>query len=152
MKTFVPKAGDLEKAREWWLVDASGLTLGRLSTVVASRLRGKHKPTYTQFLDTGDHVIVLNANKVVLTGAKLRNKMYRHHTGYPGGLKEVAAGKLLKEHPTRVVEISIKGMLPKSPLGRQMARKLKVYAGEKHPHEAQKPKPLPIPDAARGRA
>ncbi len=152
MKTVVPSAADLEKSREWWLVDAAGLTLGRLSTVVADRLRGKHKPTFTPFLDTGDHVIVINAGKVRLSGTKLRTKIYRHHTNYPGGLKEIAAGKLLEQRPARLVEISIKGMLPKNPLGRQMGRKLKVYAGDKHPHEAQKPKPLAIAGAARERA
>lgn len=149
MKTYVPKQGDI--ARAWWLVDASGLTLGRLSTVVADRLRGKHKPQFTPFLDTGDHVVVINAAKVRLSGNKLQDKMYRHHSGYPGGLKEIAAGKLLASRPERVLEASIKGMLPRGSLGRQMARKLKVYAGDKHPHEAQQPKPLPIPDAARTR-
>ena len=149
MKTYVPKQGDI--ARAWWLVDAAGLTLGRLSTVVADRLRGKHKPQFTPYLDTGDHVIVINAAKVRLSGNKLRDKIYRHHSGYPGGLKEIAAGKLLAARPERVVEASVKGMLPRGSLGRQMARKLKVYAGDKHPHEAQQPKPLPIPDAARTR-
>lgn len=149
MKTYVPKQGDI--ARAWWIVDAAGLTLGRLSTVVADRLRGKHKPQFTPFLDTGDHVVVVNAEKVWLTGNKLRDKLYRHHTGYPGGLKEIAAGKLLATHPERIVEFSVKGMLPRGSLGRQMARKLKVYAGDKHPHEAQQPRPLPIPGAARAR-
>lgn len=147
MKTYVPKASDVTRA--WWIVDASGLTLGRLATVVADRLRGKHKPQFVPYMDTGDHVIVVNAAKVRMTGAKHQDKMYRHHTGYPGGLKEVAAGKLLAAHPSRVLESAIKGMLPRGSLGRQMGRKLKVYAGDKHPHEAQQPKPLPIPGAAR---
>jgi large subunit ribosomal protein L13 len=146
-KTYVPKKGDIERA--WWIVDASGMTLGRLSTVVASHLRGKHKPVFTTYEDTGDHVIVVNADKVRLTGNKLNDKLYRHHTLYPGGLKEIAAGKLMKSHPDRVIELAVKGMLPKGSLGRSMGRKLKVYAGSKHPHEAQQPKPLAIPDAIR---
>jgi large subunit ribosomal protein L13 len=149
LKTYVPKAGDLR--REWWLVDADGLTLGRLSTVVAHRLVGKHKPVYTPFLDAGDHVVVVNAAKVKMTGAKLKDKFYRHHTGYPGGLKETTAGKLMQKQPERIIESAVKGMLPKSRLGRAMAKKLKVYAGPKHPHEAQKPQPLPVPGAARAR-
>lgn len=146
-KTYVPKEGDVERA--WWVVDASGMTLGRLSTVVASHLRGKHKPIFTTHQDTGDHVIVLHAEKVRLTGRKLTDKMYRSHTGYPGGLKEIAAGKLQKSHPERLVEIAVKGMLPKGSLGRAMGRKLKVYVGERHPHAAQQPKVLAIPGAAR---
>lgn len=146
-KTYVPKSGDVERA--WWVVDASGMTLGRLSTVVASHLRGKHKPTFTTYTDTGDHVIVLNADKVKLSGRKLTDKMYRHHTGYPGGLKEVAAGKLQKAHPERLVEIAVKGMLPKGSLGRAMGKKLKVYVGDKHPHAAQQPRALAIPAAVR---
>jgi len=146
-KTYVPKAGEVERA--WWLVDANGMTLGRLSTVVASHLRGKHKPIFTTHHDTGDHVIVVNAEKVRLTGRKLTDKMYRHHTGYPGGLKEVAAGKLQKTHPERLVEIAVKGMLPKGSLGRAMGKKLKVYVGERHPHAAQQPKALAIPNASR---
>lgn len=147
MKTYVPKAADVTRA--WWIVDASGLTLGRLATVVADRLRGKHKPQFVPYMDTGDHVIVVNASKVRMTGAKHQDKMYRHHTGYPGGLKEVPAGKLLASKPERVLESAIKGMLPRGSLGRQMGRKLKVYAGDRHPHEAQQPKPLSIPGAAR---
>ena len=149
MKTYVPKQGEI--TREWWLVDAAGMTLGRLSTEVAHRLRGKHKASFTPYLDTGDHVVVVNAAKVQLSGTKLRDKLYRHHTGYPGGLKEIAAGKLLALHPERVVEFAVKGMLPRGSLGRQMARKLKVYAGDKHPHVAQQPQPLPIPGAMRAR-
>ena len=147
MKTHVPKQGEIE--RTWWIVDADGLRLGRLSTVVAERLTGKHKPTYTPFLDTGDHVIVVNAEKVRLTGRKLEQKMYRRHTGYPGGLREIPAVRLLATHPERLVEYAVRGMLPKGPLGRQMFRKLKVYAGPQHPHAAQGPQSLAIPGAAR---
>jgi large subunit ribosomal protein L13 len=147
MKTYVPKQGDIQRA--WWLVDASGMTLGRLSTVVASHLAGKHKPVYTTYEDTGDHVVVVNAEKVKLSGRKLTEKLYRHHSLYPGGLKEVAAGKMLQSHPERLVETAVKGMLPKNSLGKAMGRKLKVYVGSKHPHEAQQPKPLAIPDAVR---
>ena len=147
MKTYVPKAGDIQRA--WWVVDASGMTLGRLSTVVASHLAGKHKPVYTTYEDTGDHVVVVNAEKIKLSGRKLTEKMYRHHSLYPGGLKETTAGKLLQKHPERLVETAVKGMLPKNSLGKAMARKLKVYVGAKHPHEAQQPKPLGIPDAVR---
>ncbi|MBZ5639022.1 MAG: 50S ribosomal protein L13 [Acidobacteriia bacterium] len=149
MRTYVPKAAEIK--RVWWVVNADGLTLGRLSTAVADRLTGKHKPSYTPFLDTGDHVVVVNAAKVRLTGRKLKDKIYRHHSGYPGGLKEIPAGKLLAKHPERLIELAVKGMLPKGPMGRQMARKLKVYPGDRHPHEAQQPQPLPIPDAARAR-
>ncbi len=147
MGTSVPGQRDIQRA--WWLVDAGGQTLGRLSTVVADRLTGKHKPTWTPFLDTGDHVVVVNAAKIRLTGRKLKEKMYRYHTGYPGGLKEITAGKLLATHPERLIEIAVKGMLPKGPLGRKMARKLKVYAGAEHPHAAQKPQPLVIARSAR---
>ena len=147
MPTYVPKQGDIQ--RSWWVVDASGLTLGRLSSAVASRLMGKHKPAYTPFLDTGDHVVVVNASKVKLTGRKLEDKLYRWHSNYPGGLKEVPAGKMLARRPEKVVEAAVWGMLPKGPLGRQMVRKLKVYAGGTHPHAAQKPKKLEILHAVR---
>jgi len=146
VKTHVPKKAEIESA--WWVVDAAGLRLGRLSTAIAERLTGKHKPTYTPFLDTGDHVIVLNAEKVHLTGRKLQQKMYRRHTGYPGGLREISAESLLAKHPERLVEYAVWGMLPKGPLGRQMYRKLKVYRGAQHPHAAQKPQSLSIPEAA----
>jgi len=146
VKTHVPKKAEIERA--WWVVDAAGLRLGRLSTAIAERLTGKHKPTYTPFLDTGDHVIVLNAEKVHLTGRKLQQKMYRRHTGYPGGLREISAESLLAKHPERLVEYAVWGMLPKGPLGRQMYRKLKVYRGAQHPHAAQKPQSLSIPEAA----
>ena len=142
MKTYVPKASEI--TREWWVVDAAGQTLGRLATQVASRLRGKHKPTYVPFLDSGDHVVVINAEKIVLTGDKLKQKQYRRYSGYPGGLREISAGKMLDTYPTRVVEFAVKGMLPKGPLGRQMARKLKVYAGGEHPHRAQNPQQLTL--------
>jgi len=149
MKTYVARRGDIR--RDWWWVDADGMTLGRLSTVVAQRLRGKHKPSFTPFLDTGDHVIVTNAAKVVLSGAKTGEKLYRRHSGYPGGLREIPASEMLAKHPERVVEMAIRGMLPKGPLGRRMYRKLKVYAGPAHPHAAQQPKPLDIPGARRAR-
>jgi large subunit ribosomal protein L13 len=147
MKTYVPKRAEIRRA--WWVVDAEGVALGRLASHVASRLRGKHKPTFTPFLDTGDHVVVINADKAVLTGAKLQNKLYRRHSGYPGGLKEVPAGVMAKKHPERMVELAVKGMLPRGPLGRQMFRKLKVYAGPSHPHEAQHPQPMTVEGAAK---
>ena len=146
MPTYVPKNGEIE--RSWWVVDANGMTLGRLSTVIAARLMGKHKPTFTSFLDTGDHVVVVNAAKVRLTGRKLEDKLYRTHSGQPGGLKEVPAGKLIVRKPTKLVEEAVWGMLPKGPLGRKMVKKLKVYAGADHPHAAQKPKSLAVPGAA----
>jgi large subunit ribosomal protein L13 len=130
--------------RDWFVVDASGKTLGRLATGIAMRLRGKHKPEYTPHVDCGDNIIVLNAQKVAVTGAKLKHKMYYHHTGAIGGIKGIALGKLLAEHPERVIEIAVKGMLPKGPLGRQMYRKLHVFAGGKHPHAAQQPKALEL--------
>ena len=149
MRTYVPKQGEIRS--DWWIVDAAGLTLGRLATEVAVRLRGKHKPVFTPFLDTGDHVVVINAEKVVLTGRKLQQKMYRRHSGYPGGLKETRADTMLERHPERLVEFAVKGMLPKGPLGRKMGRKLKVYPGPDHPHVAQRPQPLTLADAARVR-
>ena len=142
MKTYVPKLAEIE--RDWWLVDASGIVLGRLATQVATRLRGKHKPSFTPFLDTGDHVVVVNAEKIRLTGNKMTTKLYRRYSGYPGGLKEVNAETMMRKHPGRLIELAVKGMLPKGPLGRQMARKLKVYAGPQHPHEAQRPRPLTV--------
>ncbi len=147
MKTYVPKLGEIQ--RNWWLVDAEGITVGRLASEVAVRLRGKHKPSFTPFLDTGDHVVVVNADKLVFTGAKLKNKMYRRYSGYPGGLKEVTAGRMMSEHPERVFELAVKGMLPKGPLGRKMAKKLKVYAGPQHPHAAQSPRPLALAAGAK---
>jgi large subunit ribosomal protein L13 len=143
MKTFVPSGKDM--VRSWHVIDADGLVLGRIATKVASILMGKHKPTYTPYIDTGDHVIVLNADKVRLTGNKEGQKVYRHHTGYPGGLKEVSAIKMRATRPVKMVELAVSGMLPKNKLGKQMYRKLKVYAGPKHPHQAQKPAAIEAP-------
>ena len=137
MATYVPKQGEIH--RDWWVVDAAGLTLGRLSTAVAFRLMGKHKASYTPFLDTGDHVIVINAEQVHLTGRKEDSKLYRTHSGFMGGLKTTAAVDVRKQHPERLVEEAVRGMLPKTKLGRAMFGKLKVYAGAAHPHQAQKP-------------
>jgi large subunit ribosomal protein L13 len=130
--------------RKWHVVDADGKTLGRLAARVAILLRGKHKPTFTPNVDTGDHVVIINAEKIHLTGDKMKTKTYTHHTGYPGGLKTVTAEHLHEKHPTDILTKAIKGMLPKNPLGKQMARKLKVYAGSDHPHQAQSPEPLAI--------
>lgn len=141
MKTEIPSLSSLE--RQWFVLDASGLVLGRVASQAAMILMGKHKPTYTPFLDTGDHVIILNAAKIRLTGQKDAQKMYRSHSGYPGGLKEVKAAKVRAVRPERMVEQAIHGMLPKTKLGKHMYRKLKVYAGAKHPHEAQKPVAMP---------
>ncbi len=137
MRTYIPKKGEVEK--KWWLIDAKGKPLGRLCTVIAEYLTGKNKPTYTPFIDVGDHVIVINASKLVLTGKKLDDKYYRHYTGYPGGIKEINAGKLLAKNPSKVIELAVYGMLPKTKLGRAMFKKLKVYPEEDHPHAAQKP-------------
>lgn len=142
MRTYFPKKGDIDP--QWFIIDAEGLVLGRLSTAVANIISGKNKPTYTPFLDTGDHVIVLNAEKVVLTGRKETDKMYRHHSGYPGGLKESAARFVRVEKPEAMIEQAVAGMLPKSRLGRKMLKKLKVYRGTQHPHQAQKPESLKI--------
>ena len=128
--------------RKWWLVDAQGKILGRLAAQVAARLRGKHKRTFTPHVDNGDFVIVVNAQKVALTGKKWAEKTYYHHTGWPGGLRSTTAGKLRREKPERLLEYAISGMLPKTKLGKAMFRKLKVYSGEKHPHQAQRPEPL----------
>jgi large subunit ribosomal protein L13 len=141
-KTFVTKKENVE--REWFVVDASGQTLGRLAAQVARVLRGKHKAVYTPATDTGDYVIVVNAEKIHVTGRKLDQKMYYHHSGYPGGLREITLRNLLQKHPTRVVEYAVQGMLPKNRLGRKMFKKLKVYAGPEHPHKAQQPKPLEV--------
>ena len=130
--------------RDWYVVDASGKTLGRLATQLAVRLRGKHKPQYTPHVDTGDHIIVLNADKIAVTGNKLADKTYYWHTGAIGGIKSRTLEKMLEQHPERVIEIAVKGMLPKNPLGRAMFKKLHVVAGVKHPHVAQQPKPLDI--------
>lgn len=141
-KTFVTKKENVE--REWFVVDASGQTLGRLAAQVARVLRGKHKPIYAPATDTGDYVIVVNAEKIHVTGRKLDQKMYYRHSGYPGGLREITLRNLLQKHPTRVVEYAVQGMLPKNRLGRKMFKKLKVYAGPEHPHKAQQPKPLEV--------
>ncbi|NLN46463.1 MAG: 50S ribosomal protein L13 [Clostridiaceae bacterium] len=142
MSTYVAKPSTIQ--RKWYVVDAEGLTLGRMASEVAKILRGKHKPEFTPFLDTGDHVIIVNAAKIVLTGHKLDQKMYRYHTGYPGGLKEIRYRTLMQKNPCKVVELAIKGMLPKNSLGRQIYRKLKVYAGPEHENAAQKPEKLTI--------
>ena len=142
MKTVMAKAETVE--RKWYVVDADGMTLGRLASQVAAILRGKNKPTFTPHVDTGDHVIVINAAKVVLTGKKLDQKVYYHHSGYAGGLKETKYRKLMAEKPEFAVKHAVIGMLPKGPLGRQMARKLRVYAGAEHEHEAQKPEVLEL--------
>ncbi len=130
--------------RDWHLVDVDGLVLGRIATRMATLLRGKHKPTFTPHVDTGDFVIVVNAEKVRLTGRKLENKKYYRHSGYMGGIRETTAGRMLQTHPERVIEAAVRGMLPRGPLGRRMLRKLKVYAGPNHPHEAQKPQPYEV--------
>jgi large subunit ribosomal protein L13 len=130
--------------RDWYVVDASGKTLGRLATQLAFRLRGKHKPQYTPHVDTGDHIIVLNADKIAVTGNKLADKTYYWHTGAIGGIKSRTLDKMMAEHPERVIEIAVKGMLPKNPLGRAMFKKLHVFTGDKHPHVAQQPKPLDL--------
>jgi large subunit ribosomal protein L13 len=142
MKTYQAKKEDLD--HQWYLVNAEGKVLGRLATELAKILRGKNKPSFTPHVDTGDFVIVVNAEKVVLTGKKMKDKIYYHHTGYPGGLKEINAEKLLAKKPTEILRIAVKGMLPKNSLSRQVLRKLKIYAGPNHPHEAQKPLPLGI--------
>jgi len=135
--TYMAKASELE--RKWYVVDAEGKTLGRLASEVASILRGKHKPTFTPHVDTGDHVILINADKIELTGKKLSDKIYYRHSGFAGGLKTRTAGEMRAKYPTKMLELAIKGMLPKGSLGRQMGKKLHVYAGSEHPHEAQKP-------------
>jgi len=142
MSTVSAKKETVE--RKWFVVDAQDIVLGRLATNVASILRGKNKPIYTPHVDTGDFVVIVNAEKVQLTGKKLDNKVYYHHTNYPGGLKSITAGKLLKEKPEEVIIAAVKGMLPKNPLGRDMIHKLKVYAGAEHPHAAQMPEKLEI--------
>lgn len=142
MSTKFVKAADVD--RKWYLVDAEGKTLGRLSTEIATVLMGKNKPTYTPSMDTGDFVVVINAEKVELTGNKWRDKFYRYHTGHPGGLKEIRYSELVQRKPEKLIELAVKGMLPKSKLGRAQIKKLKVYAGAEHPHEAQQPETLEI--------
>jgi len=142
MNTYAVKAGDIE--RKWYVADAEGKPLGRFASQVARILTGKHKPTYSPHLDTGDHVIVVNASKVVVTGRKAEQKRYLRHSGYPGGLKSVSYAKLMSTRPEKVLEHAIKGMLPHNSLGRQMFRKLRVYAGPEHRHEAQNPSPIQV--------
>jgi large subunit ribosomal protein L13 len=140
MKTFTAKPDEVN--RDWYVIDAKGKTLGRLASEVARRLRGKHKPVYTPHVDTGDYIIVVNASQVHVTGRKYTDKMYHHHTGYIGNLKSASFAKMQQRAPGRVIEIAVKGMLPKNPLGRAMFRKLKVYSGPEHKHAAQQPRPL----------
>jgi len=142
MKTFSAKPAEVR--RDWYVVDATNKTLGRLSTEIARRLRGKHKPVYTPHIDTGDYIVVVNAEKIRVTGNKLKDKMYHHHTGYIGNLKSVPLDKLLETHPERALEHAVKGMLPRGPLGRQMLSKLRVFAGPEHKHAAQQPLPLDV--------
>jgi len=142
MKTFSAKPETVQ--HDWYVVDAADKTLGRLASDIATRLRGKHKPEYTPHVDTGDYIVVVNAEKVRVTGKKATNKMYYHHTGFPGGIKSISFEKLVDKAPTRALEKAVKGMLPKGPLGRAMYSKLKVYAGDAHPHAAQQPQALTI--------
>jgi large subunit ribosomal protein L13 len=142
MKTFSAKAHEVR--RDWFVVDAADKTLGRLATEIARRLRGKHKPEFTPLVDTGDYIVVVNADKIRVTGRKASDKMYHHHTGYIGNMKSISFEKLQQKAPGRVLELAVKGMLPKNPLGRAMYRKLKIYAGPEHQHAAQQPKALEI--------
>ena len=142
MKTFSAKPHEVR--RDWYVVDATGKTLGRLSTEIARRLRGKHKPVYTPHVDTGDYIVVVNAEKIRVTGNKLKDKMYHRYTGYIGNLKSISLEKLLEEAPERALQYAVKGMLPRNPLGRKMLSKLKVFVGPEHKHEAQQPLPLDI--------
>ena len=142
MKTFVAKEHEVD--RKWYVVDAKDRVLGRLSSGIASRLRGKHKPIFTPHADTGDFIVVINAEKITLTGAKWDKKMYHRHTGYLGGLKSISAGKLLEKKPEEIIRMAVKRMLPKNSLGRRQLKKLKIYAGSEHPHQAQQPEKLEI--------
>jgi large subunit ribosomal protein L13 len=142
MKTYTPKADDIQKT--WWIVDAAGLPLGRMATEIARVLRGKHKPMFTPHLDTGDHVIVINASQVRLTGNKADQKTYFRHSGYMGGERHIPFKRMLATHPDRVVELAVKGMLPKNKLGRSLHKKLRVYANDQHPHQGQNPQVLEI--------
>ena len=143
MSTTV-SAKPAEVRRDWYLVDADGKTLGRLASEIARRLKGKHKPIFTPHVDTGDYIVVVNAEKVAVTGNKLKDKMYHHHTGYIGHLKSISLEKQLQKAPERVLEAAVKGMLPRNPLGRAMMKKLRIFAGPEHTHQAQQPKPLDI--------
>ena len=142
MNTFSAKTHEVK--RDWYVIDADKQVLGRMATEIARRLRGKHKAEYTPHVDTGDYIVVLNADKVAVTGNKFTDKMYYNHSGFPGGIKEISFDKLQKRDPVRIIELAVKGMLPKNPLGREMYRKLKVYAGDQHPHAAQQPIELKI--------
>ena len=142
MKTYSAKAETVE--RDWYIVDAEGKTLGRLAVEIATRLRGKHKPEYTPHVDTGDYIVVVNAEKIGVTGTKATQKTYYSHTGYPGGLTDITFDKLIEKAPERVIQSAVKGMLPRGPLGREMFRKLKVYVGGAHPHAAQQPQALEL--------
>ncbi|XRI76818.1 50S ribosomal protein L13 [Acidithiobacillus sulfuriphilus] len=142
MKTYSAKSHEVQG--DWYVVDATDKVLGRLSVELARRLRGKHKPEFTPHVDTGDYLVVINADKIAVTGNKARDKIYHHHTGYVGNLKSASFAKMMETHPERVIEIAVKGMLPKNSLGRSMFKKLKVYAGANHPHSAQQPQPLQI--------
>jgi large subunit ribosomal protein L13 len=142
MKTYIARPSSIK--RDWFVIDASGRTLGRLATEVARRLRGKHKPEFTPNIDTGDYIVVINAEKVRVTGRKFTDKVYHRHTGYPGGVKSTTFEKLQASRPQRIIEIAVKGMLPKGPMGRQLFRKLKVYAGTEHRHGAQQPQSLEV--------
>ena len=142
MKTFSAKSDDIE--RKWYLIDAEDKVLGRMATQVSSILRGKHKPIFTRHVDTGDHIVVINAEKIRLTGKKRSQKIYYRHSQYPGGLKEIGVGRMLQEHPERVIEFAVWGMMPHNRLGRKMMKKLKVYSGSDHPHVAQQLEPLDI--------
>ena len=142
MKTYSAKPETVK--RDWYVIDAAGKTLGRMSSEIAHRLRGKHKPEFTPHVDTGDYIVVVNAEKVHVTGNKANDKMYHHHTGYIGGIKSISFDKLIAKAPERAIQTAVKGMLPKGPLGRAMFKKLKVYAGEAHPHSAQQPQELNI--------
>jgi large subunit ribosomal protein L13 len=142
MKTISAKPGSVQQ--DWYVVDAEGKTLGRMAAEIATRLRGKHKPEYTPHVDTGDYIVVINAEKVHVTGNKAKDKIYHSHTGYPGGLKSISFEKLIEKAPERTIQSAVKGMLPRGPLGRAMFKKLKVYAGTEHPHAAQQPKELNI--------
>ncbi|MGQ9490154.1 MAG: 50S ribosomal protein L13 [Anaerolineae bacterium] len=144
MRTYTATAKDVQESREWYVVDASGKNLGRLATQIAIVLRGKHKPMYTPGMDCGDYVIVVNAEKVQVTGRKLDQKFYYRYSGYPGGLSEISLRDQLKDHPERVIQAAVRGMLNRNRLRRQLLKKLKVYAGPEHPHAAQQPKPFPL--------
>ena len=142
MKTFSAKTEEVE--HDWYVVDAEGKALGRLATEIARRLRGKHKPEYTPHVDTGDYIVVINAEKIGVTGNKEKDKMYYHHTGYVGNLKSISLGKLREKHPERIIQSAVRGMLPKNSLGREMFKKMKVFVGSEHTHQAQQPKTLEL--------